>query len=189
MPSWLKKQFKSLKLEVSEHLWLAKNKNRLNDRHKKNGSGVGNDASDHSPIIRNDLQSNRRHNKNDKNAYRDYSKRCEEVLFYQNNCALRCAQEATKPSNVEQNDNNNVKKTDADAGQKTCVKIVKNGCDNAASSERCDRNCEFICTQRTIIISIFSRLWISRLSLGVLGWNKKNEMISPYVFIMWNIWV
>lgn len=154
MPSWLKKQFKSLKLEVSEHLWLAKNKNRLNDRHKKNDSGVGDDASDQSPVIRNDLRSNRRHNKNDKNAYRDYSKRCEEVLFYQNNCALRCAQEAAKPLNIEQNDHNNAKKTDTDAGQTTCVKIVKNGCDNAAPSECCDRNCEFVCTQRTIIISI-----------------------------------
>lgn len=139
MPSWLKKHFKSLKLEVSEHLWLAKNKNRLADRRKKNGDD--DDAIDQSPVIRNDLRSNRRQNKNDKNAYRDYSKRCDEVLFYQNNCAVRCAQEASKPLNTEQNDNNNVKKTD-DARPKTCVKRAKNVCDNAASNECCDRNCE-----------------------------------------------
>lgn len=154
MPSWLKRHFKSLKLEVSEHLWLAKNKNRLAGRQTKNGNGGagGDDASDQSPVIRNDLRSNRRHNKNDKNAYRDYSKRCDEVLFYQNNCALRCAQEAAaaattttaKPLNTERNDNNNVKKTDdGAAAQKTCVKSgAKNVCDNAASTECCDRNCE-----------------------------------------------
>lgn len=141
MPSWLKKHFKSLKLEVSEHLWLAKNKNRFADRCKKNGDG-DDDASVQSPVIRNDLRSNRRHNKNDKNAYRDYSKRCDEVLFYQNNCAARCAQEASKPLNTEPNDNNNAKKTD-DAGQKACVKSAKNICDSAASNECCDRNCEF----------------------------------------------
>lgn len=148
MPSWLKKHFKSFKFEVSEHLWLAKNKNRLVGRHQKNGNIVN----DQSPVIQNDLRSNRRLNKNDKNAYRDYSKRCEEVLFYQNNCALRCAQETEKPLNTEPDDDNNVKKTDdaaandatADAvAQQTCVKSVRNVCDNAASNECCDRNCEF----------------------------------------------
>lgn len=140
MPSWFKRHFKSLKLEVSEHLWLAKNKNRLAGRQKKNGDAV--DVSDQSPVIRNDLRSNRCHNKNDKNAYRDYSKRCEEVLFYQNNCAMRCAQEAAKPLNTEPNDGNNVKKTD-DAGPIACVKSVKNVCDNAATNDCGDRNCEF----------------------------------------------
>lgn len=146
MPSWLKKHFKSLKLEVSEHFWLAKNKNRLADRRM---------ATDQSPVIKNDLRSNRRHNKNDKNAYRDYSKRCDEVLFYQNNCAVRCAQEASKPLNTEQNDNNNVLKTD-DAEQKICVKSAKNVCDNAASNECCDRNCEFSRRfYRFFVLSIF----------------------------------
>lgn len=156
---------------MSEHLFLAKNKSRLTGRQKKNSNGDGDDASEQSPIIRNDLRSNRRHNKNDKNAYRDYSKRCEEVLFYQNNCAMRCAQEAAKPLNTEKNDNNNVKKTDDEAAQKTCVKsCVKNVCDNAASNECCDRNCE-LAHESQIFLFLF-HVDFDNNALGV--WNKDD---------------
>lgn len=178
MPSWFKKHFKLLRLEVSEHLWLVKNKNRLSDRHGKNGD---NNACDKSPVIRNDLRSNRRHNKDDMNAYRDYSKRCEEVLFYQNNCALRCAQgQAAKPLNNEnKNDNNNVNKTD-NAGQSACVKSVKNVCDNATSTECCDRNCEFykliLCTwARKTFLIMFATSIIIRLLLLVLRERERDE--------------
>lgn len=173
MPSWLKKQFKLLKLEVSEHLWLAKNKNRLVGRHKKNGGVDSGGGSEQSPIIRNDLRSNRRHNKNDKNAYRDYSRRCEEVLFYQNNCAMRCAQETVKPLNTERNDNDDdVKKTENDGGgaaadaaivaQKACAKSVRSVCDNAATNECCDRNCEFPAPQNQRVLLTLIELLVHK---------------------------
>lgn len=90
MPLGLKKYFRELKSEVSEHLWLAKNKNRLLSRRKVA-------ACEKPPVIRNDL---RRPNKNEKNSYRDYSTHCDEVLFYQNNCALRCSREPKLQNDV-----------------------------------------------------------------------------------------
>lgn len=96
MPSsWLRKRFRAFKSELSGHLWLPKNKNRSVGRKNADTECVK------SPVIRNDLL---RYNKNDKNAYRDYSRHCEEVLFYRNNYALRCANgspDENKPLNTE----------------------------------------------------------------------------------------
>lgn len=84
MPFSLKKYLCELKTELGEHLWLAKNKNRLENRRKINDA-------EKTRVIRNDL---RRPSKNDKNSYRDYSTRCDEATFYQKNCApSRCNQQ------------------------------------------------------------------------------------------------
>lgn len=153
MPSWLKKHFKSLKHEVSERLWLAKNKNRLSDRQQRHASADIN--GNQSPVIRNDLRSARRHNKDDKNAYRDYSKRCAEVLFYQNNCAVRCAQEplATSPTDTEQIDKSNLNKTDnvKSVTENVCDKDnLNNAATTATASTGCyQQNCEFDCVHRS----------------------------------------
>lgn len=124
MPSWLKKHFRLLKREISEHVWLAKNKNRLAASVKSSGCDITK-----SPIICNDLKLNRSYsNKNDKNAYRDYTKRCDQVLLYQNNCALRCAQEQ-KPLNIDS------------VNRAVSVKKTNNNCDKTAS-DCCNDECE-----------------------------------------------
>lgn len=119
MPFGLKKYFRELKSEVSEHLWLAKNKKRLLKRHKVNDCK-------NSPIIRNDLR--RSVNKNEKNSYRDYSKNCDEVLFYQNNCALRCEREEKIQNDILAEERKCSKK---------CTNLCRNDC-----SECVQKNCE-----------------------------------------------
>lgn len=122
MPFRIKKYFRELKSEVSEHFWLAKNKNRLLNRQKID------DCKKTTSIIRNDL---RRSNKNEKNSYRDYSKNCDEILFYQNNCALRCDREEKLQNDIVAEE------------RKRSIKCTNLLCTNKSDSDECnEKNCE-----------------------------------------------